>query len=130
MESIAKLLYKIDDIVWGTQMTAILLATGVLLSIRFGFRYQRKIGFNFKNTCRKMFSEGEGNGTVSGFKAACTALANTIGTGNISGVATAIVSGGPGALLDVGVRFLRHECKGLRDHHRTAVPGALQKLHG
>lgn len=99
MESIAKLLYKIDDIVWGTQMTAILLATGVLLSIRFGFRYQRKIGFNFKNTYGKMFSEGEGNGTVSGFKAACTALANTIGTGNISGVATAIVSGGPGALF-------------------------------
>lgn len=102
MESIAKLLYKIDDIVWGTQMTAILLATGVLLSIRFGFRYQRKIGFNFKNTYGKMFSEGEGNGTVSGFKAACTALANTIGTGNISGVATAIVSGGPGALFGCG----------------------------
>lgn len=53
MESIAKLLYKIDDIVWGTQMTAILLATGVLLSIRFGFRYQRKIGFNFKKYLRE-----------------------------------------------------------------------------
>lgn len=43
--------------------------------------------------------KGEGAGTISGFSAACTALANTVGTGNISGVATAIVSGGPGALV-------------------------------
>ena len=44
-------------------------------------------------------AKGEGEGTISGFRAACTALANTVGTGNISGVATAIVSGGPGALV-------------------------------
>jgi AGCS family alanine or glycine:cation symporter len=99
MGQISAFLTALDDALWGTPMTVIVLATGIILSIRFGFRYQRKILFNFKNTYGKMFSKGEGEGTVSGFRAASTALANTIGTGNISGVATAIVSGGPGALV-------------------------------
>jgi AGCS family alanine or glycine:cation symporter len=99
MENIANFLYWLDGALWGTPMIVILVGTGIFLSIRFGFRYQRKIVFNFKNTYAQMFRKGEGEGTVSGFRAACTALANTIGTGNISGVATAIVSGGPGALF-------------------------------
>jgi len=99
MEKITTTLYAIDDFMWGSWMTALVLLTGIVLTIRFGFRYQRKIVFNFQNTFGSMFSKGEGNGTISGFRAACTALANTIGTGNISGVATAIVSGGPGALI-------------------------------
>ncbi len=99
MDKLTDFLYKIDDLVWGTPTIILILCTGIILSIRFGFRYQRKIKFNFDNTYKQMFNKGEGEGTVSGFQAACTALANTIGTGNISGVATAIVSGGPGALL-------------------------------
>ena len=84
---------------WGTWMTVLLVGIGIILSIRFAFRYQRKIIFNFKNTYGRIGAKGEGEGTISGFRAACTALANTVGTGNISGVATAIVSGGPGALV-------------------------------
>ena len=80
-------------------MTILLVGVGIIFSIRFSFRYQWKIAFNFKNTFAKIGAKGEGEGTISGFRAACTALANTVGTGNISGVATAIVSGGPGALL-------------------------------
>ncbi|WP_308857015.1 amino acid carrier protein [uncultured Oscillibacter sp.] len=81
-------------------MTVALVGTGLYLGIRFGFRYNfRKVGFNFKNTFGKMFRKGEGAGTVSGFAAACTAMANTIGVGNIGGVATAIVAGGPGAVF-------------------------------
>lgn len=99
MQAITDFLYMIDDFMWGSWMTILILATGVILSICFKFRYQRKIAFNFRNTFAKMRSRGEGEGTVSGFRAACTALANTVGTGNISGVATAIVSGGPGALV-------------------------------
>lgn len=99
MEAISTFLEWLDGILWGTPMTIIVLGTGILLSIRFGFRYQRKIGFNAKKTFGQMFSKGDGQGTISGFRAACTALANTVGTGNISGVATAIVSGGPGALI-------------------------------
>ena len=99
MNQLAAFLYWLDDLMWGNAMTVIVVGTGILLSLRFGFRYQRKIIFNFKNTFAKMFKPGEGEGTITGFQAACTALANTIGTGNISGVATAIVSGGPGALI-------------------------------
>lgn len=80
-------------------MTILLVGVGIIFSIRFSFRYQWKIAFNFKNTFAKIGAKGEGEGTISGFRAACTALANTVGTGNISGVATAIVSGGPGALV-------------------------------
>lgn len=99
MQALTDLMYQIDDFMWGTWMTILLLGVGIILSIRFAFRYQRKIVFNFKNTYGKIGAKGEGEGTVSGFRAACTALANTVGTGNISGVATAIVSGGPGALV-------------------------------
>ena len=99
MEAITSFFYAVDDFMWGSWMTVLILATGVLLTLRFGFRYQTKIAFNFKNTFGRIRSGGEGEGSISGFRAACTALANTVGTGNISGVATAIVSGGPGALV-------------------------------
>lgn len=99
MQQITDFLYWLDDLLWGNAMTVVVVGTGILLSLRFGFRYQTKIRFNFKNTFAKFRDKGEGEGTISGFQAACTALANTVGTGNISGVATAIVSGGPGALF-------------------------------
>ena len=95
MAALTDFMYMVDDFLWGTWMTVLLLGVGIVLSIRFGFRYQKKIGFNFKNTFGQIGVKGEGEGTISGFRAACTALANTVGTGNISGVATAIVSGGP-----------------------------------
>lgn len=97
---VVKFLVDISNFMWGTWMTVFLLGTGIFLSIRFRFMYNfRKIGFHFKNTYGKMFKSGEGTGTVSGFAAACTAMANTIGVGNIGGVATAIVAGGPGAVF-------------------------------
>jgi AGCS family alanine or glycine:cation symporter len=80
MENVTQFFYALDDFMWGSWMTILILATGILLSLRFRFRYQRSIVFNFKNTFAKMLSEGEGEGTISGFKAACTALANTVGT--------------------------------------------------
>ncbi|MDD6287215.1 MAG: amino acid carrier protein [Acidaminococcus fermentans] len=88
------------DALWGTPMTVVLVGMGLYLSLRFRFYYNfRHWGFHFRNTFGKMFQKGEGHGTVSGFAAACTAMANTIGVGNIGGVATAIVSGGPGAVF-------------------------------
>ena len=93
-------LTALSDALWGTPMIVILLGTGLYLSIRFRFRYNfRSYAFHFRNTFGRMFVHGEGQGTVSGFAAACTAMANTIGVGNIGGVATAIVSGGPGAVF-------------------------------
>lgn len=94
------ILTAISNFLWGTPMTIALVGTGLYLSIQFGFRYNfRNIAFNFKNTFKKMFKKGEGTGSISGFAAACTAMANTIGVGNIGGVATALTMGGPGAVF-------------------------------
>lgn len=99
MDSILKVLWAISDFLWGTPMTVALVGTGIYLTIKFRFAYITKVKFHFKNTFGKMFKSGEGEGTVSGFAAACTAMANTIGVGNIGGVATAITMGGPGAIF-------------------------------
>ena len=99
MDTILNLLTAISDFLWGTPMTIALVGTGLYLSIKFKFRYITKIKFHFQNTFGKMFKSGDGEGTVSGFAAACTAMANTIGVGNIGGVATAITMGGPGAIF-------------------------------
>lgn len=99
MDAILNVMYAISDFLWGTPMSVALVGTGLYLSIKFKFSYMFKMKFHFKNTFGKMFQKGEGEGTVSGFAAACTAMANTIGVGNIGGVATAIATGGPGAIF-------------------------------
>lgn len=98
-------LTRISDFMWGTWMTVLLIATGLILSIRFGFRYNfRKIRFNFQNTFGKMFKKGEGTGTVSGFAAACTAMANTIGVGNIGVLQPQLCPAVPGLYSGCGFR--------------------------
>ena len=80
MQMIVSSLTALSDALWGTPMIVILLGTGLYLSIRFRFRYNfRSYAFHFRNTFGRMFAHGEGQGTVSGFAAACTAMANTIG---------------------------------------------------
>ena len=90
-----KILNRIDDIVWGIPTIILILATGILLTIRLRGVQFTKIGRGFKS----MFKKSDGKGEVSSFQALCTALSATIGTGNIVGVATAIAGGGPGALF-------------------------------
>ena len=93
--SINSILDSIDGIVWGIPTIVLILATGLILTIR-----ARGIQFTkFGRAFRSIFKENEGKGELSGFAALCTALSATIGTGNIVGVATAIVAGGPGALF-------------------------------
>ena len=87
---------KIDGIVWGIPLIAAILVTGLLLTCILRLNHL----FNLKNAFRYMFHTEEGTeGDVSSFGALCTALSATIGTGNIVGVATAIGTGGPGALF-------------------------------
>lgn len=95
MEFIEKLLGNISDIVWGIPMLILLFGTHIFLTFRLKF-IQRYIGLAIKISFRK---EKEGTGDVSQFGALTTALAATIGTGNIVGVSTAVVAGGPGAVL-------------------------------
>ena len=86
----------IDGIVWGVPLIAAILVTGLLLTCMLRFRHL----LNLKAAFRYMFHTEEGTaGDVSAFGALCTALSATIGTGNIVGVATAIGTGGPGALF-------------------------------
>ena len=81
-------------------MLILLVGTGIFLTFRLKFLPWKNLGYAIKSTLSKEARQkGEGDGDVSPFSALTTALAATIGTGNIVGVATAMVSGGPGALI-------------------------------
>ncbi|MBR3073292.1 sodium:alanine symporter family protein [Fibrobacter sp.] len=96
METLNSILDSIDGYVWGVPLIVVILFVGILLTIRLGCLQV----LNLHNALRFMLhSEKDGTGEVSSFGALCTALAATIGTGNIVGVATAIGTGGPGALF-------------------------------
>lgn len=92
-----EILTKIDDFVWGVPLIVLILLVGVLLTVRLRGLQIRMLPRALKEMFRNEVS-GE-HGEVSSFAALCTALSATIGTGNIVGVATAIVAGGPGALF-------------------------------
>ena len=96
LEQINQLLGKINTLVWGPPLMILILAGGILLTIRMGVLQLRKLPLAFKYMLKE---EEGGEGEVSSFGALCTALSATIGTGNIIGVATAICMGGPGALF-------------------------------
>ena len=100
MEQFEKIISSIDEFVWGPVMLVLLGGTGVFLTVRLGFAPWKNLGYAIKLTLSKESRQkGEGEGDISPFSALTTALAATIGTGNIVGVATAMVSGGPGALV-------------------------------
>lgn len=100
MEALNKMVTAIDDFVWGPVMLILLVGTGIFLTIRTRFLTWRNLGYALKSTLSKEArTKSRGEGDVSPFSALTTALAATIGTGNIVGVATAMVSGGPGALV-------------------------------
>lgn len=98
LEKLNTILGEIDDFVWGVPLIVLILAVGMLLTIRVGALQFTKLGSAFKLTFRKE-PNAKGHGEISSFGALCTALSATIGTGNIVGVATAIVAGGPGAMF-------------------------------
>lgn len=85
----------LDDIVWGAPLLILLVGTGIYLTIRLGLLQILKLPKAFK----LIFADDKGQGDISSFAALATALAATVGTGNIVGVATAIKAGGPGALF-------------------------------
>ena len=96
MEKINKFLEAIDGAVWGVPLIVLILAGGLLLTIRLRGLQVRHLGRALKFMVK---NEEGGTGEVTSFGALCTALSATIGTGNIVGVATAVGAGGPGALF-------------------------------
>lgn len=100
METFAKIVAAVDNFAWGPIMLVLLVGTGLYLSIRSGFLQFTKFGYAMRNTIGKMFKKQDaGKGEVTPFQALTTALAATVGTGNIAGVTGAIFIGGPGAVF-------------------------------
>jgi len=90
----------VNSIVWGPLIIILIIGTGTYLSVMTKFFSITKLGYTLKNTLLKMFAKDDkGEGEVTAFQAVATALAATVGTGNIAGVATAIALGGPGAVF-------------------------------
>ena len=91
----------VNGFIWGAPAIICIVGVGILLSVRLGFIQFRKFGYALKNTVGKIFQkkpEAEA-GALTPFQAVCTALAGTVGTGNIAGVAGAIAIGGPGVVF-------------------------------
>ena len=113
-----ELIYNINQIlnnfIWGVPAMACIIGVGLYLGVRTGFIQVRKFGYAIRTTIGRMFKKKEASdGSLTPFQAVCTALAATVGTGNIAGVAGAIAIGGPGAvfwmwisaLLGMGTKF-------------------------
>ncbi len=95
-----QLIEAVNGFVWGVPMLALMIGTGAYLSFRTGFIQIFKFGFAMKNTVGKAFVKQKvEKGTVTPFQAMTTALAATVGTGNIAGVTSAVTLGGAGALF-------------------------------
>ncbi|MEP4522819.1 MAG: alanine:cation symporter family protein, partial [Alloalcanivorax venustensis] len=95
MTEFVDLLKQISGLLWGWPALILIAGTGIYLTIRLAFLPIRRLGFGFRQTV----APATGVGTIGAGAALATSLSATIGTGNIVGVATAIHSGGPGALV-------------------------------
>lgn len=99
-EKIASINQVVNGFIWGVPAMICIIGVGLLLSVRTRFIQIRKFGVAMKNTVGKIFDKTQAkDGSMSPFQAVCTALAGTVGTGNIAGVAGAIALGGPGAIF-------------------------------
>jgi AGCS family alanine or glycine:cation symporter len=110
IETIEAVNQWLNGYVWGTPMIVILIGTGVLLTILTGAAQFRFLWRALKEVLGKLTQPGGGEGSVKPFQAVATALASTVGVGNIAGVATAIFLGGPGALFWLWVSGLFGMC--------------------
>lgn len=105
MEKFLEVVTKVNGVVnsfaWGPVMLVLLVGTGILLSVGTGFLQVRKFGYIMKNTVGSLFrkKDADHGANLSPFQAVTTALAGTVGTGNIAGVTGAIFAGGPGAVF-------------------------------
>lgn len=111
LETIKSVNDVVNGLVWGVPAMVCIIGVGILLSVRTGFIQFRKFPYAMKATLGKVFKKSEaGHGSITPFQAVCTALAATVGTGNIAGVAGAIAIGGPGAVFWMWVSALLGMC--------------------
>ena len=114
LETIKTINDALNGFIWGVPAMTCIIGVGLYLAIRTGCIQLRKFGYAMKSTVGRMFKKKDAaDGAMTPFQAVCTALAATVGTGNIAGVAGAIAIGGPGAvfwmwisaLLGMGTKF-------------------------
>lgn len=111
LQTITDINSAINNIVWGIPAMVCIIGVGLYLSLRTRFIQFRKFGHTFQVTIGKIFAKSNAaDGAVTPFQAVCTALAATVGTGNIAGVAGAIAIGGPGAVFWMWVSALLGMC--------------------
>ena len=111
LETIKMINDLVNNFVWGLPAMVCILGVGIYLTIRTKFLQIRKFSYAIKNTLGKLFSKTEASeGALTPFQAVCTALAATVGTGNIAGVAGAIAIGGPGAVFWMWVSAILGMC--------------------
>lgn len=100
IEIITQVNQVVNNFIWGLPAMVCILGVGLLLSVRTNFLQIRKFPYAIKTTLGRIFKRKDASdGTMTPFQAVCTALAATVGTGNIAGVAGAIAIGGPGAVF-------------------------------
>lgn len=100
----------LNGLVWGPPMLVLLMGTGLLLTILTGAVQFRYLGLALREVLGKLTKGRAGAGTVTPFQAVATALASTVGVGNIAGVATAVFLGGPGAVFWLWISGLLGMC--------------------
>ncbi len=101
----------VNNFIWGVPAMICIIGVGLILSIRTGFIQIRKFPYAMKTTIGRMFRKRDAaSGAMTPFQAVCTALAATVGTGNIAGVAGAIAIGGPGAVFWMWISALLGMC--------------------
>ena len=100
LETITAVNQAVNSCIWGIPAMVCIIGVGLLLSVRTGFLQLRKFPYAIKTTIGRIFRKKDASdGAMTPFQAVCTALAATVGTGNIAGVAGAIAIGGPGAVF-------------------------------
>lgn len=99
MKEIEKFIGAVNDIVWGPPMLILIVGTGIFLTLRLAFLQFRTLPYALKLAFSPASQDKKSKGDITHYQALTTALAATIGTGNIAGVATAVVLGGPGAVF-------------------------------
>ena len=101
----------VNNFIWGIPAMICIIGVGLFLSFRTRFIQIRKFPYSIKNTLGRIFDKSEAaDGSITPFQAVCTALAGTVGTGNIAGVAGAITIGGPGAVFWMWMSALLGMC--------------------
>ena len=130
LETITAVNQAVNSFIWGIPAMVCIIGVGLLLSVRTGFLQLRKFPYAIKTTIGRIFRKKDASdGAMTPFQAVCTALAATVGTGNIAGVAGAIAIGGPGAVFWMWCSALLGMCTKFSEVTLDQPHSAYHRVH-